>query len=244
MFTSKSWFTVAPLFLGIMLPQSGCKKASTTPKANARKANTPTTRSKPAPRKPVAKNVVLFFGDSLTAGYQLAKSQAFPDRIGKAWKKEKRGWKTRGAGYSGGTTAGALSQLDWNLTPDIHSVFLAIGANDGQRGKKIKDIQNNIEELIKRIQKKGIRVILAGIMIPPNLGPKYTKAFKEIYPTVAKKYKLKLMPFLLKDVAGRRELNLADGVHPNAKGHEIITNNILVFFKKEKLFASAPPAPR
>ena len=151
------------------------------------------------------------------------------------------GWRTRNAGVSGDTTAGVIRRLGWVLTPDIHTVFLAIGANDGMRGQSLKHIEKNLETIIKNIQKKKVRVILAGIKLPRNYGKKYYLAFESIYPKLARKHKLAIMPFLLKDVAGIKKLNLPDGIHPNNEGHRIIRNNVLAYFAKTKLFTVPSP---
>lgn len=213
---------------------AGCKKAAQQPKTFKKQA-----ASQPAFRatsKLKVRNVVLFLGDSLTAGLRLAKKEAFPAKIGQVWKKLKMPWRSRNAGVSGDTAVGILNRLDWVISKDVHSVFLAVGANDGLRGKKIADIESDIEKIIKALQRKKVKIILAGIMLPPSQGIEYTKSFAQIYPRLAQKHGLKRMAFLLKDVAGKPNLNLADGVHPSGKGHQIIANNILSFFAKEGLF--------
>ncbi|HAA56585.1 MAG TPA: arylesterase [Myxococcales bacterium] len=219
---------------------SACKKTSSAPTNRSLKPDTKRrTTPKQVAKKPATKNVVLFVGDSLTAGFRLAKSEAFPYLIGQHWKKQGVPFRTRNAGVSGDTSAGVLRRLNWILTPDVHTVFLTIGANDGLRGFNLKHTKKNIAKIIKTIQAKGVRVLLAGMQMPPNYGATYTKQFRSMYPALAKQFTLKLMPFLLKDVAGRKELNLSDGVHPNAKGHTIVTKNVLAFFQKEQLFAKA-----
>lgn len=213
----------------MLLAVSGCKRNTTAPPA----ASASSTASK-ADKNKGRRNVVLFIGDSLTAGYRLMRSEAFPALIGKHWKENNQLWRARGAGVSGETSAGTLRRLNWVLSDkDIHTVFLCIGANDGLRGQPVANMKKNMEALIRRIRKRGIRVILGGMQMPPNLGPKYTREFAAVYVDLAKKYSLKRMPFLLKDVAGKRPLNLSDGIHPNPKGHKIIAQNILAFFKQE-----------
>lgn len=231
------------LALLLTLGTWGCKRTKNPPKARERSTQPQVSpKASKGPKKPVRRDVVLFLGDSLTAGFRLAKEEAFPHLIGQAWKS--KAWRTRNAGVSGDTSAGALRRLNWILTPDVHTVFLAIGANDGLRGKKVADLEKNIRQLIEQIQQKNIRVVLAGIKIPPNYGPDYTKAFDAVYAKLATHYKLPLMPFLLKDVAGLPKLNLDDGVHPNAKGHRIIAKNIRAFFTQQGLFVAAPPPAR
>lgn len=179
--------------------------------------------------------VVLFLGDSLTAGYGLSAAEAYPALLQKRWEKRGLPWKARNAGVSGATTAGTLESLSWNLTPDVKLVFLAIGANDGLRGLPAAQTRKNIAAIIERCRAAGARVILAGMKIPPNYGEEYSAAFEKNYAALAARYKLKLLPFLLEGVAGRRDKNLDDGIHPNADGHELIAGRVDAFFTKEKL---------
>lgn len=181
------------------------------------------------------RNLVLFLGDSLTAGFGNAPSEAFPALIQEHWKQNKFPWRAKNVGVSGDTTAGVLRRLDWVLTSDVHTVFLCIGANDGLRGLSLKAMQNNLKKIIQNIQKRGVRVILAGMMIPPNYGPKHTELFKQTYIQLGEAFKLKRMPFLLEGVAGKSDLNLRDGIHPNPKGHQIIARNVLAFFKTQNI---------
>ena len=231
------------LFLFFAFSFTACKQ-NNTPRAFAPSAASQERAAPPAataktasPEKntPQARHTVLFLGDSLTAGYQLSPEDAFPALLDLAWQRAGRPWRSKNAGVSGDTTSGALSRLNWVLTPDIHTVFLAIGANDGLRGFPIEHTRANLERLIQRIQEHGAKLILAGIQIPTNYGEAYTKAFRELYPALAAKHKIPFLPFLLQDVATLPALNLPDGIHPNAKGHRIIANNLYSFFKKEKL---------
>jgi len=184
---------------------------------------------------PLTRNVFLFLGDSLTAGQGVSQQEAYPALLAKRWASEQIYFKPRNAGVSGSTSQGVLDNLDWHFSKDIHTVFLAIGANDGLRGQNISHIKSTISQIIAAAQKKGIRVILAGIQIPTNYGQKYTNQFKTIYLELAAKYKIKLMPFLLKGVALDPELNVEDGIHPNAQGHEILAENVHQFLIKENL---------
>ncbi|MEE8424438.1 MAG: arylesterase [Elusimicrobiota bacterium] len=187
-----------------------------------------------APAKPESKkDVFLFLGDSLTAGYGVARDEAYPSLLAERWKREKISFRVRNAGVSGSTAKGVLENLDWNVTEDVHTVFLAIGANDGLRGHDLDATRATLDEIVLGIRTRGARVVLAGIKIPPNYGPVYTKRFKEMYPEVAKKHNLKLMPFLLDGVAARPAYNIADGMHPNEKGHRIMAENIHAFLSRE-----------
>ncbi|MEM1009843.1 MAG: GDSL-type esterase/lipase family protein, partial [Myxococcota bacterium] len=124
---------------------------------------------------------VVFLGDSLTAGFQLARSEAYPAQVQRLWKQQNKPWVARNAGVSGDTSAGALSRLNWVLTPRVHTLFIAIGGNDGLRGFKLESTRKNILSIIRKARRKKIRVILAGIQIPTNYGPAYTKAFRSMY---------------------------------------------------------------
>jgi len=177
---------------------------------------------------------ILFLGDSLTEGLGVSKSDSYPNLVEKLIKnKLKKEIKIINAGVSGSTTGDALSRIDWYLKrkPDI--VFIALGANDGLRGLDLKTSEKNLEKIVQKSLNSGAKVLLAGMMIPPNYGPEYTKEFKNMYLKIKDKYKLAFLPFLLKDVAGEQKLNQADGIHPNEKGHKIIANEVFKFLKKE-----------
>lgn len=187
----------------------------------------------PAPAPKAGRNVVLFIGDSLSAGYGVAPDAAFPALLGERWSKERAGYRARNAGVSGATTAGILETLDWTLAPDVHTAFVCIGANDGLRGLDLSTSKDNLSAIIEKIQARGVRVVLAGMKVPPNYGEDYSKRFEAMYPDLAKKYGVKLMPFLLEDVAGKRGSNLPDGIHPNEAGHRRIAANVQDFLSRE-----------
>lgn len=172
--------------------------------------------------------VIMFFGDSLTAGYGLSTKEAFPALIEKKLNKNGKSAKVVNAGLSGETTAGGLSRIDWVLRQPIDIFVLELGANDGLRGLPVEQTQKNLEAIIQKVKKKypDAKIVLAGMMVPPNLGDDYTTRFGKIFPAVAKKHNATLIPFLLQDVAGDEKLNLSDGIHPNVEGHKIVANNI------------------
>jgi acyl-CoA thioesterase-1 len=217
---------------------TGCKRSNQATASQRDAIKAPENRRKVAPRKRFLppKHVVLFLGDSLTAGYGVSKQEAYPSLINDYWRKHKHPWRTKNAGVSGDTTAGVLRRLGWVLTSRVHTVFLCIGANDGLRGLALGATEKNLHKIVSLIQKRGIRVVIAGMMLPPNYGKEYTERFRKMYVTLATTKKLKRMPFLLKDVAGKPKLNIADGIHPNTKGHKILANNVLAFFKANQLF--------
>jgi acyl-CoA thioesterase I len=172
--------------------------------------------------------VVLFLGDSVTAGYGLDPEQAFPALIQE--KIDARRWHFRvvNAGQSGDTSAGGLSRLDWLLKNRIDVLVLELGGNDGLRGLPVETTAKNLQAIIDRTKAKypEVKVIVAGMKVPPNMGGDYGRRFEAIFVNLAKKNQAVLIPFVLEGVGGIRELNLADGIHPTAKGHEIIAANV------------------
>jgi acyl-CoA thioesterase-1 len=235
LFIALSFCTLMSIVL--MLGPGGCRQQN----AQIGESQQPqSAQSDEATRQEVssmsARNLVVFLGDSLTAGYNLFPKQSFPALIAAHWREQGYNWRVQNAGISGDTTAGVLRRLNWVITDDVHTVFLAIGANDGLRGLSLAEMKRNISQTIEILQQRNIRVILAGIKIPTNYGRDYTRNFAEIYPELARQYKLELLPFLLDEVAGHSHLNFADGIHPNAEGYKIIARNILNFFAERKLF--------
>jgi acyl-CoA thioesterase I len=179
------------------------------------------------------KKTILFYGDSLTAGYGLDKEQAFPAIIERVINTAEDKYKVINAGLSGETTAGGLSRLNWILKEPVDIFVLELGANDGLRGLPLDQTENNLQTIIDRVkeQNPNVRVIIAGMMVPPNLGQQYTDEFKAIFPRLAKKNKASLIPFLLNGVAGKEDLNLTDGIHPNVEGHKIVADNVMMVLK-------------
>ncbi|MEH0862581.1 arylesterase [Halobacteriovorax sp. DPLXC-1] len=178
-----------------------------------------------------ASNKVLFLGDSLTAGYGIDPEKAYPNLVRDILKKEGIEITVMNASISGSTSASAVSRLKWSLRGKPDVMLLALGANDGLRGIKLHSTKDNLKKAIKLAKSKGVKVILAGMQIPPNYGPEYTKEFKKMFPDLKKEEGVTLLPFLLKDVAGQRKLNLDDGIHPNEEGHKIIAKTVAPFIK-------------
>ena len=182
-----------------------------------------------------AKNdTILFLGDSLTEGLGVTKEDAFPKLVETMIQTElKKDVTVINGGVSGSTTSDGLDRLKWYLKKKPSIVFLALGANDGLRGFDLKQSQENLEEIIKYAQESNAKVLLAGMLIPPNYGPKYSENFRKMYEQLKDKYKLRSMDFLLEGVAGNKELNQRDGIHPNEQGHKIIAKNVFEFIKEE-----------
>jgi acyl-CoA thioesterase-1 len=166
-------------------------------------------------------------GDSLSAGYNLPQEAAFPVALERALKAKGYKVEIANAGVSGDTSAGGLDRLDWSVPDGTDGVILELGANDMLRGLDPAGTRRNIEAIVERLKSRNIPVMLAGMYASRNLGPDYVQKFDSIYPDIAKKHDLVLYPFFLDGVAGDRSLNLPDGMHPTAKGVEIIVERIL-----------------
>jgi acyl-CoA thioesterase I len=179
-------------------------------------------------------NTILFLGDSLTEGLGVSKEEAFPNLVQSYIQNElKKDITVINGGVSGSTTSDGLARLKWYLKRKPYIVFVALGANDGLRGLNLEESQKNLEEIIKYAQESNAKVLLAGMLIPPNYGPEYSKRFKEMYEQIKNKYNLKSMPFLLDGVAGKKELNQNDGIHPNVEGHKYIAKKVFEFIKED-----------
>lgn len=170
-------------------------------------------------------------GDSLTEGYRLAKEEAYPFLMEQEFKKKHPDIKIINGGISGSTSASAPKRLEWYLRAKPDIMILALGANDGLRGLKVEDTQKNLELVITSAKKLGITIILAGMRMPPNYGKDYTQKFDAMFPALAKKHDLKLIPFILEDVAAKPALNLPDGIHPNPDGHKVIAKNVMKYLE-------------
>jgi len=178
-----------------------------------------------------ATKTILFFGDSLTAGFGLEDSnEAYPAVIQTKIDSLGLDYVVVNSGLSGETTSGGLGRINWVLNQKVDVFVLEFGANDGLRGISLAETRENLQAIIDRVRKKypGIPIILAGMQLPPNLGQDYTKEFKSIFEELAEKNALEIIPFLLKDVGGIPELNQDDGIHPNVEGQKIVANNVWV----------------
>lgn len=191
----------------------------------------PATKPAEAAKGPVA----LFVGDSLTAGYGVDPEDAWPALVADAWRKRGLPWRARDAAVSGATSAGVSAEVSWALTPDVKLVFVCVGGNDGLRGVPPAQTKRNLEALIAGLQKRGLRVALAGMKIPPNYGAARAREFEAVFPAVARARRVPLLPFLLDGVAADPALNQADGIHPNVEGHKRVAATVAAFLDKEGL---------
>lgn len=171
---------------------------------------------------------IIFFGDSLTAGSGLDPDEAFPALIQRKLDEAGRPWRVVNAGLSGETTAGGLRRLDWILRQPVDIFVIELGGNDGLRGIPPEISRSNLQTIIERIRTRHprVKVVLAGMQMPPNMGPDYTRLFAAMYPDLAEKNKAVLIPFLLEGVGGVASLNQADGIHPTAEGHRIVAETV------------------
>lgn len=173
--------------------------------------------------------VILFFGNSLTAGYGIDPSESFPAVIQQKIDSAGYKYKVVNAGLSGETTAGGNSRIDWVLERQPVDIFvLELGANDGLRGLDPEQTEKNLKEMIDKVRAANpdVEIILAGMLVPPSMGQTYSQKFSQVFPEVAVDKNVKLIPFLLEDVAGEPELNQADGIHPTAEGAKIVAQNV------------------
>ncbi len=186
------------------------------------------TLSEKAVKKNGSKQNVVFFGNSLTAGYGLDISEAFPARIQEFMDSLGYNYQVINAGLSGETTASGNSRFDWVLKNKIDVLVLELGANDGLRGIPTKETRKNLQEIIDKVTNKypNASIVLAGMQVPPNMGEEYSSEFRSIFPELAENNQTELVPFLLQNVAGEPELNLDDGIHPTAYGHQIVARNV------------------
>jgi acyl-CoA thioesterase-1 len=187
----------------------------------------PAAGAVPAPSPSEPRPRVVFLGDSLTAGLGLEEDQAFPALVGERLAAEGRPVAVVNAGVSGDTTAGGLARLDWVLRQRPAVVVVELGPNDGLRGLPLAMTEANLREIVEKCRAAGARVLLVGMRIPPNYGPDYAGAFRDLYPRLARDLGVPLVPFLLEGVGGEPDLNLPDGIHPNPAGHRRLAENVL-----------------
>ena len=172
---------------------------------------------------------MIFFGDSLTAGYGLDEpSLAFPGLIQAKLDSANLGYEVVNAGVSGETSSGGVERIDWILTKPVDVFILELGANDGLRGIPIESTTKNLQTIIDKVKSKNAeaKIILAGMQVPPNMGQRYSSGFKSMFAELATKNNIELIPFLLEGVGGETKLNQADGIHPTVEGHKIVAENV------------------
>ena len=202
--------------------------------ANTPKSATETSEAEEQKVEPPQKKVIVFFGNSLTAGYGLEDGESFPSLIQKRLDSLSLPYQVVNAGISGETSAGGLSRIDWTLNQPVDVFILELGANDALRGFDLNATAGNLQGIIDQVQTKSkdIDIILAGMKAPPNMGATYSNQFEQIYVELSEQNELPLIPFLLEGVAGNPELNLPDGIHPNPEGQKILVENVWTVLKE------------
>jgi acyl-CoA thioesterase I len=226
------WRKLATLTLTLVIPAAaGCgpQVPEETPRLPRAIPVAHRIPPRPAISAPVqAEPVIVFLGDSLTAGLGLAENQAYPALVEMGLRSAGTPVRVVNAGVSGDTAAGGLSRLGWLLGQHPGVIVVGLGANDGLRGLPLSEIEANLREIVRRSEAAGAKVLLLGMRIPPNYGP-YADDFAALYPRLARELDVPLVPFLLAGVGGVRSLNQADGIHPTAAGQEILAKNVRPF---------------
>lgn len=207
------------LLLGILVPLVSC-----TGNSDKRQMN-PEAHSEAKGKK------VVIIGDSLTEGYGVPKERAFPFLVEEKFASQDKPVEIINSGISGSTSASAPERVKWALQSKPDMIVLALGGNDGLRGLSPSVMKKNLNKAIDLAQQADVKVILFGMLMPPNFGKKYQEEYEKVFTSLAEEEDIPLLPFLLKDVGGIRDLNQADGVHPNEKGHKIMAETVFQFLK-------------
>ncbi len=214
------------IFLTITLSLASCQnsgKGASNSEIRANSTSTPT----PTPARAEQFPVIVAFGDSLASGYGLPEDQSFTVLLQQNLDQKGHRYRVMNAAIAGDTSAGGARRIDWALQQEnVKYLILELGGNDGLRGQPVAELKKNLARIIERARERGVVVILAGMEAPPNLGEEYTRQFRQVYRDLAKQYKLSFIPFVLEGVGGRPELNQPDGIHPNAEGEKIMTENV------------------
>ena len=216
--------TIGFIFLAIVL--SGCAAAQ---KRSLADANRPLIKPEVATGKPK----IVAFGDSLTAGFGLTENESYPYLLQQKLKADGYDYEVVNAGISGDTSLGGLERIDWVLGMDnVKILVLELGANDLLRGIPVEKMRSNLDAIITRAQAKGIKVLLCGMLAPPTMGQQYQRDYTATFPELADKHRTGFVPFILENVALKKELNQSDGIHPNADGEKIMTDNVYKELRK------------
>jgi acyl-CoA thioesterase I len=208
----------------LIFPGCGREPARDEP---ARSAGVPpVAATAPEPAVPDARKAIVAFGDSLTAGLGVLPEENYPSQLQRKLDGSGFNYRVVNAGVSGETSSQGLSRLDVVLGQNPSIVIVELGANDGLRGIPVEVTASNLDQIAGRLRASGAQVVLAGMEMPPNFGPAYTAAFREIFPAVARKHRVPLVPFFLAGVGGISELNQDDGIHPTSRGYSIVAETV------------------
>jgi acyl-CoA thioesterase-1 len=180
-----------------------------------------------------ARRTIFIVGDSIAAGHGVDPEEAFPSLLQQRINEDKLPYEVINAGVSGDTTAGGVRRMPWLLRRKMDVLVLELGGNDGLRGITPRETKANLEKIIDLAREKNpdVKIVVAGMQMPQNMGEDYTREFREVFPMVAKEKKTKLIPFLLEGVGGKADLNLPDRIHPNSQGHKIIADTVWTVLK-------------
>ena len=220
------------VFLGVFPLLAACTGEADVSRSSPPSAQTPPAVPVEAKKSSAAgraaeldKPRIIFLGDSLTAGLGLDIKDTFPSLIQDRLDRGGQRFEVVNAGVSGDTSAGGLRRLEWAMADGNPQILVvALGGNDGLRGLPPEQLEHNLAEIIERAQDRGLTVIIAGMEAPPNFGADYTARFRAVYPTLAKRYSVRLIPFLLEGVAGDPAFNQSDGIHPNPRGAAVVAD--------------------
>jgi acyl-CoA thioesterase-1 len=185
------------------------------------------------PEVALGKPKIVAFGDSLTAGFGLTENESYPYLLQQKLKADGYDYEVVNAGVSGDTSLGGLERIDWVLGMDnVKILILELGANDLLRGIPVARMRSNLDQIIRKAKDKNIQVLLCGMLAPPTMGPQYQREFTAAFPQLADEHKVNFVPFILENIALKKELNQADGIHPNAVGEKIMTETVYKELKK------------
>ena len=219
----------ATVWVGLLL--SGCSPSEPEASPEPAPESVAVARTEGDAPEQDTRPALVAFGDSLTAGKGVSPAESYPGFLQVEFNRRGLAFRVVNEGVSGDTTARALSRVESALRHSPAWVILAIGANDGLRGLPLDAMEVNLERMVRRFRDGGAQVVVAGMMLPRNYGPEYVSEFEAVYPRVAAKFDLPLIPFLLENVAMVRRLNQFDGIHPNAEGNEIVARQVADFFE-------------
>ncbi|GAB3949439.1 arylesterase [Spirosoma harenae] len=219
-----AYSVISGLLLGLTVWNCGQSDTKTGDKTRQNATNVDSASA----ATPSKKQLVLFYGNSLTAGYGVEPAQAFPALVGQKIDSAGLNYSIVNAGLSGETTAGGKSRISWVMRQPVAVFVLELGGNDGLRGLPLSATRQNLQSIMDTVRKKSpdATIVLAGMQIPPNMGTSYTKEFRELFKELADKNKAVLIPFLLEGVGGIPKLNQPDGIHPTPEGHKIVANTV------------------
>ncbi|MEO6655882.1 MAG: arylesterase [Pyrinomonadaceae bacterium] len=208
-------------FIYLIATTLGC--STSKPAQNAAAANKPLAMPQSVADRPK----IIAFGDSLTAGFGLAEKESYPYLLQEKLKADGYDFEVVNAGVSGDTSLGGLERSDWVLEQEnARILILELGANDLLRGVPVARMKENLDKIIRKAKAKNIKILLCGMLAPPTMGAEYQREFTVVFPDLASEHKVAFLPFLLENIALKKELNQADGIHPNAEGEKIMADNI------------------